>query len=70
MDALNLPETCDALPSLSVLVSQLMAYRTTGSLLHLAHAARALDETRAELHGLHSQVARSPARTLPHECQQ
>ncbi len=56
MDALNLPETCDGLPSLSVLVSQLMAYRTTGSLLHLAHAARALDETRAELEGLRFQA--------------
>ena len=43
MDALNLPETCDALPSLSVLVSQLTAYRTTGSVLH---GARTPDETR------------------------
>ena len=64
MDALNFLETCDALKSLSVLVSQLIAYRTTGSLLHLAHAARALDKTRAELHGLHSQVARSPSKDI------
>ena len=64
MDALNLPETCDALPSLSVLASQLMAYRTMGSLLHLAHAARALDETRDELHELHSRVARSPRKDI------
>jgi hypothetical protein len=41
-----------------------MAYRTMGSLLHLAHAARALDETRAELHGLHSQAARSPSKDI------
>jgi hypothetical protein len=63
MDALKLPETCDALLSLSVLVRQLMAYRTTGSLLHLAHAARALDETRAE-YDLHSQAARSPSKDI------
>jgi hypothetical protein len=41
-----------------------MAYRTMGSLLHLAHAARALDETRAELHGLPSQIARSPRKDI------
>jgi hypothetical protein len=35
-----------------VLASELAAYRSTGSLLHLAHAARALDDARGELEGL------------------
>jgi len=52
MDAPDLPDPYDALPSLSVLVSELAAYRSTGSRLHLAHAARALDDARAELEGL------------------
>jgi hypothetical protein len=49
MDAQKLPDPFDALPSLSVLASELAAYRSSGSALHLAHAARALDDARAEL---------------------
>ena len=52
MAAPDLPDPCETLPSLSVLVSELTAYRSTGSVLYLAHAARALDEARAELEGL------------------
>jgi hypothetical protein len=52
MDAPGFPAPYDAPPSLSVLASELAAYRSTGSRLHLAHAARALDEARAELEGL------------------
>jgi hypothetical protein len=51
MDAPELSDPSD-LPSLCVLASELAAYHSTGSLLHLAHAARAaLDDTRAELEG-------------------
>jgi hypothetical protein len=49
MDADELSDTVDAIPSLNVLLSELAAYRSTGSPLHLIHAARALDDARAEL---------------------
>jgi uncharacterized membrane protein len=49
MDADELSDTLDAIPSLNVLVSELAAYRSTGSPLHLVHAARALEDARAEL---------------------
>ena len=58
---MNAPDPSDpyeALPSLSVLASELTAYRSTGSLLHLVHAARALDAARAELEGLLARAAR------------
>jgi hypothetical protein len=58
MDAPDLPDPYDALPSLNVLVNELTAYRSTGSLLHLVHAARALDDARAELEGLLARAAR------------
>ena len=58
MDA---PDPYDTIPSLSVLASELAAYRSAGSILHLAHAARALDEARAELEGL--QARASPPRS-------
>jgi hypothetical protein len=58
MDAPDLPDPYETLPSLSVLVSELAAYRSTGSGLHLAHAARALDEARAELEDLLARAAR------------
>ena len=57
MDAPDLPDPYDSIPSLSVLASELAAYRSTGSLLHLAHAARALGEARAELEGLLARAA-------------
>ena len=56
MDARGLPDPY--LPSLSVLASELTAYRSTGSLLHLAHAARALEDARAELGRLLARAAR------------
>jgi hypothetical protein len=49
MDADELSDTLDAIPSLNVLLSELAAYRSTGSPLHLVHAARALEDARAEL---------------------
>jgi hypothetical protein len=52
MDPPDRPVPYEAIPSLSVLASELAAYRSTGSLLHLAHPGRALDEARAELEGL------------------
>ena len=58
MDAPDLPDPYEPIPSLSVLASELTAYRSTGSLLHLEHAARALDEARAELEGLLARAAR------------
>jgi hypothetical protein len=58
MDAPDLPEPYDPIPSLSVLASELTAYRSTGSHVHLAHAARALDEARAELEALLARAAR------------
>ena len=58
MDAPDLPDPYEPIPSLSVLASELTAYRSTGSLLHLVHAARALDAARAELEGLLARVAR------------
>jgi hypothetical protein len=58
MNALDLPDPYEAIPSLGVLVSELTAYRSTGSCLHLAHAARALDDARAELEGLLARAAR------------
>ena len=58
MNAPDPSDPYDAIPSLSVLVSELTAYRSTGSLLHLAHAARALDEVRAELEDLLARAAR------------
>ena len=68
MDA---PDPYDTIPSLSVPTSELAAYRSAGSILHLAHA-RALDEARAELEGLLARASppAAPARALPHECQQ
>ena len=58
MDAPDLPDPYETFPSLSVLVSELAAYQSTGSRLHLAHAARALDDARAELEGLLARAAR------------
>jgi hypothetical protein len=58
MDAPDLPDPYEAIPSLSVLASELTAYRSTGSLLHLVHAARAFDEARAELEELLARAAR------------
>ena len=49
--AMDAPNPYDTIPSLSVPTSELAAYRSAGSILHLAHA-RALDEARAELEGL------------------
>jgi hypothetical protein len=49
MDALDLPDPYDTIPSLSVLASELAAYR--GSLL-TSPMSPALDEARAELEGL------------------
>lgn len=49
MDADDLSDTLDAIPSLNMLLSELAACRSTGSPLHLVHAARALDDARAEL---------------------
>jgi hypothetical protein len=49
MDAPGLPDPYGALPSLGVLAGELTAYPSTGSLLHLAHAARTLEDARAEL---------------------
>jgi len=37
------------LPSLQIFNSEIGEYRRTGRRLHLAHAARALDDARAEL---------------------
>jgi hypothetical protein len=58
VDAPDLSDRYEAIPSLSVLASKLTAYRSTGSLVHLVHAARALDEARAELEGLLARAAR------------
>jgi hypothetical protein len=41
MNAHELTDTLDAIPSLNVLLSELAAYRSTGSPVHLIHAARA-----------------------------
>jgi hypothetical protein len=64
MDAPDLPDPYDALPSLSLLASELAAYRSTGSRLHLAHAVRALDEARAELEGLLARAARPRSKDI------
>jgi hypothetical protein len=63
MNADDLADPPDTIASLNVLLSELAAYRTTGSPLHLIHAARALDDARAELERLLAGAIRSCSAT-------
>ena len=48
------------LPSLAVAQGEIARYSRTGSLLHLAHATRALEEALQELHALREQALAAP----------